>query len=119
VERTYYRIVRAESATEDDFTSAAALGKPLRDQRFRRQWESGVSVYDSREYAAEQARVYRFMLGRHIVALQLPADGSIEVEQFGSDRHHYTLYSSPDQLLSLVVGEPILIDEEEHHADTL
>jgi hypothetical protein len=111
-ERIYYRIVRNADATEDDFKPAKDLGKPLRRPSLARQWAEGVSVSDTFEHAAAQARLYRYRLGRFVVAIRLPRQAGIEVEQTGRDLHHFTLYGTPAQLLSLVADRPRRVDEE-------
>jgi hypothetical protein len=95
----------------DDFKSAKALGKPLRDRAHVREWEQGVSVFDSLDYARQRTRAFRFALGRFVVAIRVPDDGSIEVAQTGHDRHHFTIYAEPDQLLSLVDGDAVKVQE--------
>lgn len=112
VERTYYRIVRNPDASEDDFKSAKDLGKPLRKANFARPWAEGVSVSDTFEHAIAQARQYRYRLGRYVVAVRLPAEAGIEVEQTGNDPHHYTVYGTPSHLFSFVTEQPRRVDEE-------
>jgi hypothetical protein len=107
----FYRIIRSQNATLDDFKSAKALGKPLRDRAHVREWEAGVSVFDSLEYACQRARAFRFALGRFVIGLRIPDDGSVEVAQTGIDRHHFTVYADPERLLSLVDGNVVRIDE--------
>jgi hypothetical protein len=109
--RTFYRIIRAEEAVIDDFKSAKALGKPLRDPSQARAWEHGISVFDSLDYAKDRARSYRFLLGRWIVPIWIPRHASIEIEKTGHDRHHFTIYSTPDMLQSLVAGNAVAVDE--------
>ena len=110
--RTFYRIVRHPVASEEDFKPAKALDEPLRDARFRRQWAEGVSVHDTFAYAAAQARLYRYKLGRYVVAVRLPSDASAEVEQSGSDPHHYTLCGTPPGLLALAADPPRRVEED-------
>ena len=112
MERTFYRIVRNPVVSEDDFKSAKDLGKPLRKPSFARQWAEGVSVSDTLEHAVAQARLYRFGLGRFVVAVRLPSASGVEVEQTGNDPHHFTLYGTPSQLLGFVTEPPRRVDEE-------
>jgi hypothetical protein len=109
--RTFYRIIRAEEAVIDDFKSAKALGKPLRDPSQARAWEHGVSVFDSLAYAKNRARAFRFLLGGWIVPIRIPGHAGIEVEKTGNDRHHFTVYATPDMLLSLVAGDAVAVEE--------
>jgi hypothetical protein len=109
--RIFYRIIRSRQAVLDDFKSAKALGKPLRDRAHRREWEQGVSVFDSLDYALQRARAFRFALGRFVVAIRVPDDGSVDVAQTGNDRHHFTIYAEPERLLSLVDGDAVKVQE--------
>ena len=111
-ERTYYRIIRAREPVLEDFKSAKALGKPLRDPSQARAWEAGISVFDSHDYARARARQFRFALGRFIVPLRIPDDGRIEVAQTGNDRRHFTVYATPEQILSHVDGEAVAVEED-------
>jgi hypothetical protein len=95
----------------DDFRSAQALGKPLRNRKLLRQWSRGISVYDDLSHTIAQVRLYQFKLGRRIVILWIPASASIESERWTTDPHHYTLYGDPEQLLGFVDGTPILVEE--------
>jgi hypothetical protein len=107
----FYRIIRGAEPVLDDFRSAQALGKPLRNRKLIRQWSRGISVYDDLNHAIGQVRLYQFKLGHRIVMLRIPASAAIECEQWTTDLHHYTLYGEPKQLLRLVVGTPILIEK--------
>jgi hypothetical protein len=109
--RIFYRIIRSRQAMLDDFKSARALGKPLRDRAHLREWEQGVSVFDSLDYALHRARAFRFALGRFVVAIRVPDDGSIEVAQTGNDRRHFTIYADPERLLPLVDGDAVNVQE--------
>lgn len=111
MERTFYRIVRSSEVTEDDFKSAKDLGKPLRKSSLARQWAEGVSVSDTFEHAAAQARLYRYRLGRFVVSVRLPTTAGIEVEQTGADPNHFTLYGTPAKLRSFVIEQPRRVDE--------
>jgi hypothetical protein len=110
-ERIFYRIIRADEAVIDNFKSAKSLGKPLRDPLQARAWEFGVSVFDSLEYTKARARAFKFLLGRWIVPVRIPRDAGVEMEQSGNDRHHFTLYSTPELLLSLAGDDPIAVNE--------
>lgn len=112
MERIYYRIVRGPDLSVADFTPAKDLGKPLLDPELARPWAEGVSVYDTFERAANRVRRYRYKLGRFVVAVTLPIDADVEVEQSGSDPRHHTMYGDPRQLLSFATGPPKRVDEE-------
>lgn len=112
VERTFYRIVRGPDVVEDDFTSARDLGKPLRDPSLERQCGPRGCRSTTRSSATAQARLYRYRLGRFVVAVTLTADAGVEVDQSGNHRLHYTLHGMPSQLMGLVIDRPRRADEE-------
>ncbi len=99
-----FRIIRGNWPTIDDFKSHKEIGKPLLDDRWRREWASGVSTFDTLDYAIQRARVLRFKVGEWVVALDLPDDGSVEFRQTGDDPHHYTVYGRAEVLLALASG---------------
>src|SRR5262249_75035 len=111
--RIFFRIVRGPVPTLDDFKSGKQLGKPLRDPTLSREWATGISVFDSLEYAAERARAMRFRLGTWIAILSIPESSSIEWSQTGNDARHFTIYTPPFEALALVVGETILVGDDE------
>ncbi|MGH2562814.1 MAG: hypothetical protein ACRDJH_27450 [Thermomicrobiales bacterium] len=111
-DQVFYRIIRGERPSLDDFRSAKALGKPLRNRRLVRQWSEGISVYDSLNYAAEQVRLYQFKLGRFIVPLRIPDSAGIEREQWETDPYHYTLDGDPAQLLHFADTGQVAVEEE-------
>lgn len=111
MDRAFYRIVRSEHPTLDDFKSARELGKPL-VRRYLREWAEGISVHDDLDHSIAHARDNRLRLGCHVAKMVIPDGGSIELAQTTRDRHHYSIYASAQELLSLVVGETILIREE-------
>jgi hypothetical protein len=102
-----YRIIQDAVATLDDFRTLRQLGKPLFDESLRREWAEGVSVYNNEEFAVERARRNRTGLGRFVVPMMLPDDGTIEFAQTTRDRRHYTIYASGQQALDLVSGPAI------------
>ena len=112
--RMFWRIVRGPTPTLDDFRPNKELGKPLRDPAMHREWASGVSVYDSLDHATARVRIARYRLGRWLAAIAVPEDEAIEVVQSGRDEHHFTLYSSPEQLLRLVTGSTVYVWDERH-----
>lgn len=109
---TYFRFVRGDVATLDDFKSQGALGKVMRfegGKDARRRWNEGISVYDDLNYACTLAASSGFRIGSYIVALDLPIGHEIEIAQTGRDRHHYTIYANASALLALVTESPIKI----------
>lgn len=84
----------------------------LRDSAMEREWSEGVSVFVSRETACAKALRFRLKIGTHVVALEVPDDGTIEFAQTGVDPDHWTLYAPADVLMGLVSGNPIDVREE-------
>lgn len=102
--REFFRIVRNQPPSIDDFRSARELGVP-RPAIHIAEWDRGISIYDDLEYALRRALRNRSGLGRFVARLIVPADGSVEfAKTFG--RHHYTVYGDPGDLIALV-REPI------------
>jgi hypothetical protein len=112
VARIFYRIVRGTVVTVEDFKSAQQLGKRLVNPAFQREWRDGISVYDDLAFATAHVRRTRYLLGRYVVALRIPEDGSIDFAQTTRERHHYTIYATMDRVLALVDGAPIYVPEE-------
>lgn len=102
----YYRIVRNAIPAADDFRTAREEGLPLLDNRYLREWDEGISVYDNFEYALKRARDNRTNLGRFVATLVVPEDGSIEVRQTMRPPHH-TIYASGQRALALVQGATV------------
>lgn len=75
-----------------------------------------MSVSDTFAHASAQARLYRYRLGRFVVAIHLPTASGIDVEQTGNAPHHFTVYGTPSQLLTFVTGRPLRVDEERHQS---
>lgn len=100
--RVYFRIVKAATATVDDFLPAAALGrrKPKNPDLWR-PWAEGVSVYDDVDWARERvADMPR--LGSFLAEVVLDESSRITAVQIGNDPSHFVLYGAPDDLLNAV-----------------
>jgi hypothetical protein len=102
--REFFRIVRSERPTRDEFRSLADEGKVCVSRRNLRECAEGISVFDDFAHACMLARTYHFQRGRFVARLVVPDDGSVEfAKTFGV--HHYTIYyGSPESILALVVG---------------
>ena len=109
--REFFRIVRSEQPSRDDFRSLADEGKVCVSRRRFRECAEGVSVFDDLSHTCVLARTYHFQRGRYIARLVMPEDGSVDfAKTFGV--HHYTIYyGSPESILSLVVGPAIRIPD--------
>ncbi len=101
----FFRFVRGEVATVDDFKSQGALGKTMRftsGDDAQRRWNEGVSVYDSVDYACELAAAGGYRIGSYIAKISLPAGHGLDIVQTGRDKHHYTIFADAATLLALV-----------------
>jgi hypothetical protein len=99
----FFRIVRSEWPTRDDFRSLADEGKVCVSKRRFRECAEGISVFDDFDHVCMLARTYHFQRRRFVARLVVPEDGSVEfAKTFGI--HHYTIYyGSPESILALVV----------------
>lgn len=105
MEREFYRIVRHRVPTVDDFRSARGMGVP-RPEDYIAEWDRGVSVYDNLDFALRRAQRNRTGLGRFVATIAIPDDGSVRfAKTFG--RHHFTIYETPERLLSFVRGPAV------------
>jgi hypothetical protein len=100
--RVFYRVLRTNPPTRDDFKSYLALGRPPGPNptpRRLRAW-AGVSVYDTAAVAHAKARDYN--LGSFVAELHIPEDAPVQAEGPGQSGH-VNLYAEPDELLRFVV----------------
>lgn len=105
MEHQFFRIVRNETPTAEDFQSARAMGVP-RPETNVDEWDRGISVYDNFDYALRRAERNRSGLGRFVATLAVPSNGGVRfAKTFG--RHHYTIYGDAESLLALVRGPAI------------
>jgi hypothetical protein len=107
VANIFYRIVRDESPTADDFRTARDDGLPLFNEKYFREWAEGISVYNDLEFTINRARRNKTGLGRYVATIVVPDGAGIEVAKTLKDPRHYTIYASGDQILALVHGETI------------
>jgi hypothetical protein len=71
-----------------------------------RRWNHGISVSDDFAHASELAPGRKF---EWIATMTIPMPTTLEVIQSGQDRHHYTIFGEPEQLMALVSAvRPIL-----------
>lgn len=101
VPRTFYRIVRSDPPTEEDFKSYEALGRPSRDPTSIDEYR-GVSVQATETQARNRARALP-TLGRFIAEVRISDDSPIRWRRTGS-RGHHTLWGDPAELLGYVTG---------------
>lgn len=103
--RRLYRVVKSDPPMRTDFTSNAALGRPLRpgsSAEARRLWD-GLSVTDTPEGASKLQRRFP-QLGAYIAVLDIPMDGQIRVERTLRETGHHTVWGDSGELLRCVVA---------------
>jgi len=103
--RTFFRIVRTDPPTVDDFTSAAARGRRITaglPEALHRLWD-GISVYATVAQAQRKARRSP-MLGAHVAELLVEEVGPIRFERTTREAGHFTLWGGPTTLLQSVVS---------------
>ncbi len=102
--RIFYRVVKTDPPTLDDFTSTAAKGRPLRDPSPEacRLWDR-LSVNATEAQARRRVRQFP-ALGAYIARLELPDAPPVQIERTTRIPGHYTLWGDPVVLLRCVVA---------------
>jgi hypothetical protein len=99
-----FRIVESTPPSDYDLMSHQARGRTMRVQtaRARRLW-SGLSVYRTEDQA--HAQIGRTpMLGRYIVELHIPMDGSVQMELDNGPHGHSTVWGDVATIRGLIVA---------------
>lgn len=100
--RTFYRVVKRNPPTRDNFLSCEALGiRLLRDTPEARRQARGVSVYSRMREAREKSEVSPH-LGKYIATLEIPDGSAITFAQTSQNRRHFTHWGESDDLLACV-----------------
>lgn len=101
--RVYYRIVKADPPTPDDFTSPEAAGKPFSDPdpSRRRLWD-GLSFYATEAQARRNARRFHTH-GQYVAGVALEPNSPLRVERTLGPGH-YTLWGDSVDFLARVVS---------------
>lgn len=109
--RSFYRTVKNNPPTRDDFLSYEQLGKPMpKTEEQIRRWR-GVSTFETLDQAWRIARVNRGQ-GAFIAEVAIPADGRITCERTGKSAGHYTLWGDPDEMVRHVTSVVPVREEE-------
>jgi hypothetical protein len=100
----FYRIVKTNPPTVEDFRSGKALGKTLIDPDLdnRRLWE-GISVYATEAQARRTARRYP-RIGSYIVALRVSQAGPTRWDRTTGRAGHYTFWGEAGDIMTCVVS---------------
>jgi hypothetical protein len=107
----FFRYVRAEVATLDDFKPHGALGKKMIRPGNQETWDRGISVWDTFENAYLRAREIRFSPGSYIVEISLPEEHGLRIEgPSGWRGHHYTIYDADPEFLLDCAGDPVKME---------
>lgn len=103
VARIFYRIVKTDPPTLDDFKSYRELGIPARtdDPEVLRMRE-GISVYATETQARNRSRAVPH-LGRYVAMLEIPDSAAITHRRTGDSRGHHTIWGDAADVLACVV----------------
>ncbi len=99
----FYRIVRTNPPTIEDFLPQGRLGKrprPGADEAFLDSWFNAISVFDRWDGAIDTARKFPG-IGRFAAHLLLPEDAPVETQKTGGPGH-YDLRGKPEVFLAYV-----------------
>jgi hypothetical protein len=98
----FYRVVRSNPPTLDDFTSQKAKGIPMArpDPEIALLW-NGISVFATETQARHQARAKPW-LGGYIAELVIAEGDPITFRRTGVARGHHTLWGEPADLKARV-----------------
>lgn len=103
--RVFWRIVRTDPPTLEDFKTQKERGRPAPDTENSEawfSWEHGVSVQNTKQQALNKARDMRGMLGGYVVGVQVEADGPLRyLKTLG--RGHFDLIGAPADMLARVL----------------
>ena len=99
----FYRLVRSNPSTLDDFLSNKAKGIPMArpDPEVALLWD-GISVYATETQARNQAKAKPW-LGAYIAELAISEGDPITFRRTGTGRGHHTLWGDPAILNARVV----------------
>lgn len=96
----FYRCIRNESPSEDDFVSNDSLGRPCIDDDLKPLW-TGISWQATETQARKQASRLPDM--RFIAVLEVPSTSEVRYEKTLKKAGHHPLWGTSQCLLELVV----------------
>lgn len=102
--RVYYRLLPNSAASIEDFMPHKERGIPLRNPSQRELWESGISVFGTREGAIHAAARIRNPQMRYLACLSIPEEFAIRIEQTGRWPHYTIFNAAPGLLLQCITG---------------
>lgn len=99
-----YRVIRRMNPSLSDFWSDYAHGdEPIFNQLVEPLQWAGISTFSDEAEAIKFGR--NFVLGRAVVALDIPDNADVIVKQTGRSTYHYSVMGTPHTLKSFVRGK--------------
>ena len=89
--RLFYRITKSNPPSVGDFQSAKSRGAPMPQDANRLAVWDELSVYSTMSQARRKRRTSP-ILGRYIVVLRVPIDGSVRIERTLRDPGRHTIW---------------------------
>lgn len=71
----------------------------------RRQWNEGLSVFDTQAAAVSAARAARGRFGTIVVRFDIPSNNAFQWQQTGKNPNHFTLYGNLPELHRYIVPD--------------
>ena len=98
MDRSFYRLIRSNPSTLDDYLSNKAKGIPMArpDPEVALLWD-GISVYATENQARNQAKGKPW-LGSHIAEIVISDRDPVQFRRTGTGRGHHTLWGEAAQL---------------------
>ena len=110
--RVFWRVVKSNPPTIDDFLSYKRLGRPFRGNPARiREWDA-LSVFDELDIAVEFLRHGGSRHGAFLARLVVPDELDLAIEQTGANKNHYSIFESAETVFQWVDGEIIHVDAD-------
>lgn len=103
--QTFYRIVKTDPPTIEDFTAGSVRGRPIPAHlpvELHRLWD-GLSLYSTLAQARRKQRLSP-RIGEYIAAMFVPDDSRIQIERTTRESGHHPIWGPPDVMLACVVG---------------
>src|SRR4051812_35592228 len=111
-ELRFYRVVRTNPPTRDDFRSVKELGRRLRPDasELQRRIFDGLSVSSTIEGARYTMKRYP-RSGTFVAVLEVPDDERFRIEQTTPTMEHFTIWGDAAALIACVIA--VIAQEED------
>jgi hypothetical protein len=96
----FYRVVRTNPPTAEDFRSDREQGRPRPGPRWAHTWH-GFSVMDSEAGARQLVSEYP-RIGSYIATITVEEGSGIRIERTHNREGHYTMWGIPETVLAHV-----------------